>query len=85
MLFGEPSPVFLGRIEKRDSGGWEGLLQLSTGLSKGHWTALCSSLCSFPRAHAGASSRAASFPQQSSLEQPQDLGTLTQTLLPALE
>lgn len=77
MFFGETSPVLLGRIERRDSGGWEGLFQLSTALS--------SSPCSLPHAHAVVSSRAASSPHQSLLEQPQGSGTLIQTLLPALE
>lgn len=36
-FFGETSQVLLSRAEKRDSGGWEGLFQFSTGLSKGHW------------------------------------------------
>lgn len=36
-FLGGTSQVILGRVEKRDSGGWEGLFQLSTGLNKGHW------------------------------------------------
>lgn len=70
----EAGKVFWGNVPggKRDSGGWEGLSQLSTGLSTGHWD---SSPCSLP----------ASLPPQSLLEQPQDLGTLSQPLLPALQ
>lgn len=90
MFFGETSQVLLRRVEKRDSGRFVPVQHRAEQRALGQPCAALPAPFHVPVLVSAAEqtpslTRAASFPHQSLLEQPQSSGTLTQSLLPALE